>query len=133
MKTETKQQPKLKLQIDTNLKTIKVEGLTSLKELFDGLEKLLPKDSPFGSWKEFKLDTTTQIVYWTNPLFVPYQQNTYPWWNTQINYNSDLTTGTADGGITYTSAGTTYVSFNEYYTNKAGVDKYLGIYNIELN
>lgn len=56
----------MKLQLDTDAKTIKIEGTVKLKKLVETLEKLLPK----GLWKEFELENNTKIVGWTNPIIV---------------------------------------------------------------
>lgn len=65
----------MKLQLDTTAKTIKVEGIVNLNELFIALRKLLPE----GLWKKFSLESNTTIV-WTTPVtvhpFYPY----FPWW-----------------------------------------------------
>ena len=42
----------MKLQIDTNSKTIKIEGTVSLLELTETLERLFPN----GVWKTFSRD-----------------------------------------------------------------------------
>lgn len=69
----------MKLQLDTKLKTIKIEETVNLGELTEMLEKLLP----FGAWKEFTLEATI-IHNWSSPIvidkyqpYVPYQN---PWW-----------------------------------------------------
>jgi len=67
----------MKLQIDTELKLIKIEEKINLGELIKTLEQLLPK----GLWKEFELENTV-INNWTNPIIIqptPYvPQNPYP-------------------------------------------------------
>ena len=71
----------MKLQIDTDNKTIKIERDINLDELFKNLKKLFPDNT----WKEYKLETNAPITYWSNPIYV---QNypvvnpvVYPWWN----------------------------------------------------
>jgi len=71
----------MKLQLDTKEKTIKVEGKVNLNELFEALEKLLPQ----GAWKEFVLESNTEIV-WRDPIYIPYPtyRYSYPWWQQPI-------------------------------------------------
>jgi|WetSurSiteA1Bulk_404760.scaffolds.fasta_scaffold45117_3 hypothetical protein len=69
----------MKLQIDTDLRIIKIEELINFGELIEVLEKLLP-----NQWKEYKLETGT-IIYWTNPIQIipiePYRPYPYyPQW-----------------------------------------------------
>lgn len=101
----------MKLQLDTTLKTIKVEGNVNLKELVDTLERLLP----MGVWKEFTLECNTTIVWQTNPIIVqPYYTPTQPWPQPWITWGGDTvpvsgTVTSADippGNVMYTS-GTT--------------------------
>lgn len=67
----------MKIQIDTNAKTIKIEGEPLLSELFDALDSLFPKQS----WKEYKLETNTIITYWNEPYYIyPYRPYSYPWY-----------------------------------------------------
>ena len=53
----------MKIQIDTTLKTIKLETSENLGEFFKALELMLPNDL----WKEFKLETNT-IINWNTPI-----------------------------------------------------------------
>jgi hypothetical protein len=77
----------MKLQIDTTNKTIKVEGNINLKELFDGLKRLLPE----GEWEKFTLESNT-IIEWINPITIPYVPYIptvpttpwNPWWQSPI-------------------------------------------------
>jgi hypothetical protein len=56
----------MKLQLDTNNKTIKVEEQVGLAELVEILDKLLPN----GEWKEYQLQTNTTIVWQNNPIVI---------------------------------------------------------------
>lgn len=69
----------MKIQLDTNSKTIKLEESVNLGELQELLEKFLPN----GQWKEFKLETNTVINNWTNPIIIDRYVPYYPWWSTQ--------------------------------------------------
>lgn len=73
----------MKLVLDTTNKTIKIEESVNLGELTNTLERMLP----LGLWKEFKLETNTQII-WSNPIIIrdypyinPFPYPTYPWYN----------------------------------------------------
>jgi hypothetical protein len=70
----------MKLQIDTDLKIIKIEESINFGKLIEILERLLP-----DQWKEYKLETGT-IIYWTNPIQIipsnplpPYSPPYNPW------------------------------------------------------
>jgi len=93
----------MKIQIDTDAKTIKVENDILLIDFFEKIKNLLPN----GLWKEFKL-IGGKTVYWHYPNIVytyqyQYKQNDHykPW----INY------GTAGEAINCNS----------------------GVYNVEIN
>jgi len=79
----------MKLQLDTKEKTIKVEGKVNLNELFEALEKLLPQ----GVWKEFVLESNTEIV-WSEPIYIPVypyrNPYIYPWWQPTITYDTGI-------------------------------------------
>ena len=68
----------MKIQLDTENKTIKLEKDVVLSKLIETLEKLLPN----GEWKEFTLETNTVIHHWSNPVVlpsvIPYPVPTYP-------------------------------------------------------
>jgi hypothetical protein len=106
----------MKLQLDTVGKTIKVEGVVNLKELYDALQKLLPQEE----WEGFTLESNTTIT-WINPITINpwiYPINPYPWWGSPI-----ITCGTAQGGSggnTLTSSGSVNYALNQ------------GIYNIQI-
>lgn len=69
----------MKIQLDTEKKTIKIEEPVNLGEFIKTLEKMLPNKL----WKDFSLEVTT-IVNWVNPIVIePYVQpfnpiNPYP-------------------------------------------------------
>lgn len=73
----------MKIQIDTEAKTIKLEGQVNLSEFVEKVEKLFPD----GAWKEYKLETNTVIHNWANPIVIrdypvwPYRH--YPYWQVQ--------------------------------------------------
>lgn len=77
----------MKIQLDTNAKTIKLEESVNIGELQELLEKFLPN----GQWKEFKLETSV-IHNWSNPIVIDRYVNRplYPWWEAnQITYRHD--------------------------------------------
>jgi hypothetical protein len=73
----------MKIQIDTEAKTIKLEGQVSLAEFVEKIKKLFPENA----WKDYKLEANTVIQNWTNPIVIreypiyPYSQN--PFWYRQ--------------------------------------------------
>ena len=56
----------MRIQIDTDQKTIKIEKNALLKDVIKTLNKLLPN----GEWKEFTLETNATISHWCSH---------YPW------------------------------------------------------
>ena len=70
----------MKLQLDTDTKTIKLEEKVNLGDLFNKLEEILPE----LKWREFELEMGS-ITNWVNPWVVPiypdryYPPHLYPW------------------------------------------------------
>ena len=66
----------MKIQIDTNEKTVKIEGAHKISLIIDTLEKLLP-----NVWKNFTLESNTVIQNWSTPIIIKeYVPQTYPWY-----------------------------------------------------
>jgi hypothetical protein len=114
----------MKIQLDTEKKTVKIEDNILLGEFIDRIKLILPNKT----WKEFTLLTGT-IVEWINPYYIPYpvyptipvRPNlfTAPWityttGTVSLGSSNSVQSGTPEG-IT-----TTEVAFNS------------GIYNIEV-
>ena len=105
----------MKIQLDIENKTIKLEENVKLDTLVKTLNKLLP-----GEWKNFTLETNTTISYWTNPII--YKEiikekeqyyPSYPWYCT--------TNGSGGvGGNSSTSGCNTGYSLKQ------------GVYNVEV-
>jgi len=66
----------MKLQIDTTLKTIKVEGEVKFEELIKVLDSMFPK----SEWKSFTLTTNTIIQTFSYPIYVEKYRPSTPWW-----------------------------------------------------
>ena len=116
----------MKLQLDTEEKSVKIEESVNLKELYEILDKLLPN----GLWNEYTIETNVSIN-WTSPIVIdntpPYNPytppcnpytppNTYPW-------------------ITYTTTSDFEVKeFNEndFSVEKNSMNIQNGVYNIEI-
>ena len=62
----------MKLQLDTQAKTVKFEESVKLGKLFDIIQQILPNDE----WKEFTL-VPHSITSWVNPIIYPWGE--YPW------------------------------------------------------
>ena len=132
----------MKLQIDIDNKTIKIEESISLKKLFDVLNGLFPENA----WEEYKLITET-IVNWSYPIQItpfiqPYEQTVpSPWWEINTPYyggttgdlsvelttihdgENTITLSNGDAGANSYAIGTTNV-----YTVSTGK-----VYNFEVN
>jgi hypothetical protein len=61
---------KMKIQIDTKARVIRIDETVKFDELIKVLNKLLPKE-----WKEYSLETGS-IIYWSNPIVWHYPN---PW------------------------------------------------------
>jgi len=97
----------MKIQLDTEQKTIKLDSDENLGELIRVLNNLLPKNK----WKEFEIQTNVNIQTWTNPYiikrvlapYIPvapwYYNNTDPVRVLPISYDSSVidTTNKVDG------------------------------------
>ena len=109
----------MKIQINTDLKTITIESNVNLKEFYDQIQLMLPS----GSWEQFTL-VQSLISNWSQPIYIPYQKPpcnpwTDPVWYQQLPYvtcDTNTGTGSASSGINVTS------NFNLKS----------GIYNVEL-
>ena len=53
----------MRLTIDTDNKTITIDGCNELEEVIKAIKKLLPN----GEWREYKLDATPRTTYDTYP------------------------------------------------------------------
>ena len=98
----------MKLQLDSEKKTLKIEGNVKMSELVKHLEALLPKDCKLGHWKDYELECNTIINNWSYPIVV--KDYFYPWYQQPY--------------ITYTTS--TNTGFNEIETTNC-------VYNLELN
>ncbi len=82
----------MKIQIDTKNKTLKVEDNIKLSELIKNLNRLFPNKE----WKEYTLETSTNIYSWSNPIYIEkhYPANPapyYPWTNPMITWDCSAT------------------------------------------
>lgn len=113
----------MKIQIDTNAKTIKLESCEKLSALFDFLTKFFPD----GEWEDYKLQTNTQIVNWGNPIIV---QPSPIWVNPYRHYIGDVFCGisTDIGGTELTTGGGAIT-----VSNATGSVKSECVLNFEMN
>jgi len=113
----------MKLQLDTTMKIIRVEGTVSLLELSETLERLLPN----GVWKTFSLECGSAII-WAQPFPLYPTWPYYPWWTAPVMY-------TTSSPYSYTSPGLT-VSNSYVLTDDGGTEvSYTlaqGTFNIEI-
>lgn len=89
----------MKLQIDTDNKTIKVDDDVQFSELVEALEKLLPK----GLWKDFTLQNE-RIDWWNNPVIIKERiiENS-PYWPSPIWIDTTTNKTPIDPNIVYCS------------------------------
>ncbi len=102
----------MKLQIDTDSKTIKIEQDIKLSVLIKNLKGMFPG----GEWKNFTLETNTVIQHWNNPIIIdrpypvyPSPQRDYPWYN-KITWGGDIRANMQNCKL---NSGTYNVEFNK--------------------
>lgn len=114
----------MKLQIDTSLKTIKVEHLTNFGDLITALAGMFPD----GQWREYSLDPGI-IINWKDPYVIktpasnPHQQ--FPFQPFQPSVQPLLTPYPV---ITYGNSGTGNGQYSNHLTNQNSQN----LYNIEI-
>ena len=94
----------MKIQLDTNLRVIRLEESVNLGELAEMLDKLLPENK----WKEYKLEVTI-LQNWSSPIIIERYPPTpiYPWWQP-------------------------YYTTGDFITNNAHTTSSNGVYNLQL-
>ena len=81
----------MKIQIDTDRKTLRIEGDVYVTEFIAKVKSLFPN----GKWKEYKLETNVEIV-WSNPIYLGgWSDKPYPWIYPVTYTNTDASTFTA--------------------------------------
>ena len=89
---------KMKIQIDTDKKVLRLESDINLGEFMKKVKVLFPDDG----WKDYKLETNVEIQ-WQNPIYIDrWVQPYYPWWPT---VTPTITCGDTAGVLT---TGSTY-------------------------
>ena len=114
----------MKLQLDTSAKTIKVDENVNLGDLVKHLDKLLPKDSPFGHWKEYEIQTNVTINNWSNPIIIDRWQPSYPWYSSPF----IITSGYVSTGNQLLQEGVSDITG----TYEVSYDTTTSVYNIDL-
>ncbi len=100
----------MKLQIDTQNKSIKIEEKVNLKEFFETIDKLFHN----LGWKEYSIENTV-IWNWSDPIIIEKHVPPYnPWpWNQPyyINYGGSTNVSGVNGllNTTTTTNGSTTV------------------------
>lgn len=97
----------MKIQIDTEQKTIKLEQGANLSKLLDFLEKIFPD----GEWKGYTLETNTTIQHWVNPIVFE-GHRPYPWYGNPIYCTSQgsaitIANGDSVGSLVFSESTTT--------------------------
>jgi hypothetical protein len=128
----------MKLQINTDNKTITIEESVNLGELYEALFKMFPK----FTWKEYSIVPVKSIEHWTSPVTIPWTpQPVLPWYNpTIVPLSNPGTTSPGIPSLPYTITCGNTVGFanaagnitttkldnkNVTYTN--------GVYNVIIN
>lgn len=124
----------MKIQLDTELKTIKLEDATAMGTLVDFLEKILPN----GEWKTYKLETYTVISNWTYPIVYRDHDWWYPNWDKPTRLMCGGSTVTLRNGVT-TSVNSdnlpegTAMSYTQNKDVPFTLTSKKGVYNLEVN
>lgn len=63
----------MKVNIDTENKTIEIEGRYKISEIIKVLKLLLPKD-----WEEYELEMVKVVSYWNSPVVIEGKDYTRP-------------------------------------------------------
>ncbi len=68
----------IKIQLDTDKKTLKIEEAVKLTKLMAIVKRLLPN----GEWQDFTLLTNTTIEHWNAPIVFKefWPTPVHPWW-----------------------------------------------------
>lgn len=117
----------MKMQLDSEKKTIKIEGNVKLSDLVNHLESLLPKDCKLGYWKDYELETNVYITYWSNPIVI--RDYNRPWWEYIPSSQPYYTVG--DYITSSDNSYTTNLTKNNFGTEQSNT--YQFVYNLELN
>jgi|SRR5690606_21917751 len=76
----------MKIQIDTDNKVIKIEGVYKITDIMKVIKQLLPND-----WKKYSLETNTIIYNWTSPIVI----NKNDYWPNRPYYVGDVYCGSS--------------------------------------
>lgn len=111
----------MKIQLDTDNKTIKIEQDVLLSKLITTLNALLPNKE----WKKYTLQTNTVINNWNSPIVIKERYYSQPYYYSQpwITYCSN----------TYKDGGS-ILSSNRITENKQTAEYKVnsGLYNLEI-
>lgn len=119
----------MKIQLDSEKKTIKIEGNVKLSDLVKHLESLLPKDCKLGYWKDYELECNVVITHWSNPIIIRDYVN--PWWVNPYNSGTTLQGQAMNIKTTTDINGWKYSSNPQSSFNHSTVSS--NIYNLKLN
>lgn len=84
----------MKIQLDTDSKTIRIEEKVNLADLVAFIQNILPNDL----WKEYSIEPHSTIT-WVNPITIPINPypNPEPWPRPWIAYRDNTGIGTVSG------------------------------------
>lgn len=122
----------MKLQIDTEKKTIKIESDIKLSLLIKTLKAMLPND-----WKDFTLQTNTTIQHWTNPIIwggYPYTPYIQPWYsiNGNVSGNSLGTHGDSITTFSKTIGNSSNLLSMQNCNSTSSCELKSGVFNVEI-
>lgn len=128
----------MKLQLDTDKKTIKIDESVKLTKLMQVVKKLLPN----GEWQDFTLVTNTTIQQWTNPIIYKEYHSTLPYWWQQPWYNPVYPTyvgvginsgsGITGGNVSMSLNSTMGTGHSQNLSNNAVFELKSGVYNVQV-
>lgn len=110
----------MKIQLDTDQKTIKIESDVTLQKLVETLESMLPG----GKWKEFTLKTNVTVNWGSNSIIHHFEHHHDHWaqpvpWVTYVGKNNAINVNALDGSKAMSINDATYALNPGVYNIKA--------------
>jgi hypothetical protein len=114
----------MKIQLDTENKTIKLESKVKLSKLIETLKKLLPNNE----WKSFELETNTVIHNWGSPVVIQRTYPVYPYWQPWYTVTNNFTSKANVDYSVKANSGLTAMATNQNNT----LSLKAGVFNVEV-
>lgn len=118
----------MRISINTDDKTVKLDSRENLGKLFILLEKMLE------NWREYDIEANTTIVNWSNPIII----DRYPYWKQPYYYTNVSYAGNTSNNASSVSVPITGGSNSFHNTKESSNTVFIsgtadGTYNLEVN